>query len=197
MNQPSLLAVVELLEANGIDVRLDGGWGVDALLERQTREHDDLDVVIELAQADRTIELLGGLGYSLVARAPPKSFVMVDARGRQVDIHPVTFDAEGGGVYQMDDGTEWVYPSEGFKGTGSVGTRPIRCLSPETQILVRAGYHLTQKDYRELYLLRERFGAEPPPTAARRCDGRRPRGRIGLSDWWMPGGRSRGGGRCG
>jgi len=132
------------------------------VLGRQTREHDDLDLVVELDHASRINDLLDGLGYSQVAGAPPKSFVMVDARGRQVDGHPVTFDAEGGGVYQMDDGNEWVYPSEGFKGRGSVDERPVRCLSPEVQVLVHAGYELTQKDYRELYLLRERFGVEPP-----------------------------------
>jgi lincosamide nucleotidyltransferase A/C/D/E len=165
MDPQSLLAVLDVLEAVGIDVWLDGGWGVDALLERQTRGHDDLDLVVELAQADRIIELLHGLGYSQVAGAPPKSFVMVDARGRQVDIHPVKFDAQGGGVYQMDDGNEWVYPSEGFKGVGSVNERPVRCLSPEVQVLVHAGYELTRKDYRELYLLRERFGVEPPRAA--------------------------------
>lgn len=38
MDTQSLLAVVDLLEADGIDVWLDGGWGVDALLERQTRD---------------------------------------------------------------------------------------------------------------------------------------------------------------
>jgi hypothetical protein len=31
-------------------------------------------------------------------------------------------------------------------------------------VLVHAGYDLAQKDYRELYLLRERFGVEPPPA---------------------------------
>jgi lincosamide nucleotidyltransferase A/C/D/E len=163
MDSQSLLAVVDVLEADGIEVWLDGGWGVDALLERQTRGHDDLDIVVGLAHADRIIELLSGLGYSQVAGNPPKSFVMVDARGCQVDIHPVTFDAEGGGVYQMDDGSDWVYPSEGFKGVGSVNGRPVRCLSPDVQVLVHAGYELTQKDYRELYLLREQFGVEPPP----------------------------------
>jgi len=38
----------------------------------------------------------------------------------------------------------------------------MRCLSPDVQVLVHAGYELTRKDYRELYLLRERFGVEPP-----------------------------------
>ena len=44
MGMQTLLAVVGLLEADGIDVWLDGGWGVDALLGQQTREHDDLDL---------------------------------------------------------------------------------------------------------------------------------------------------------
>ncbi len=162
MDAPSLLEVMDLLEGQGIDVWLDGGWGVDALLGRETRKHDDLDLVAELRESDRIIALLHGLGYELVAGGPPKSYAMVDPLGRQVDVHPVTFDAEGGGVYQMDDGNEWVYPAEGFSGRGSVNGRPVRCLSPEVQVLVHAGYELTDKDYRELYLLRERFGVDPP-----------------------------------
>jgi lincosamide nucleotidyltransferase A/C/D/E len=162
MDAQTLLAIVDLLEAAGVDLWLDGGWGVDALLGRQTREHDDLDIVVELDDAPRIIELLESFGYSLVAGGPPKSFVAVDARGRQVDVHPVAFDAEGGGVYQMDDGKEWVYPAGGFSGAGSVDGRPVRCLSPEVQVLVHAGYELTHKDYRELYLLRQEFGVEPP-----------------------------------
>ena len=162
MDSRTLVAVIGLLEADGIPVWLDGGWGVDALLGHQTREHDDLDLVIELDRASRVIELLDGFGYSLVAGAPPKSFVMVDAGGHQVDVHPVAFDSEGGGVYEMDDGKRWVYPSQGFTGAGSVDGRPVRCLSPEVQVLVHAGYELTDKDYRELYLLRERFGVELP-----------------------------------
>ena len=162
MDSRTLQAIISLLEADGIDVWLDGGWGVDALLEHQTRDHDDLDIVVELEHASRVIELLDSLGYSLVTGTPPTSFVLVDVHGRQADVHPVTFDAEGGGIYQMDDGTEWVYPSAGFTGRGSVDEKPVRCLSPEVQVLVHAGYELTQKDYRELYLLRARFGVEPP-----------------------------------
>jgi lincosamide nucleotidyltransferase A/C/D/E len=160
MDAPSLIRIVDRLEQEKIDVWLDGGWGVDALLGLETREHDDLDLVAKLEHSERIIELLGGLGYELVAGAPPKSFVLVDEIGRQVDVHPVTFDPEGGGVYQMEGGREWVYPAEGFAGQGSVDGRAVRCLSPEVQVLVHAGYELTEKDYRELYLLRDRFGVE-------------------------------------
>jgi lincosamide nucleotidyltransferase A/C/D/E len=162
MDAAGLLQVVGRLEEHAVDVWLDGGWGVDALLGRETREHDDLDLVAELRHSDRIVELLHELGYELVAGAPPKSFVLVDPVGRQVDVHPVTFDADGGGVYQTDEGAEWVYPAEGLSGAGTVEGRPMRCLSPAVQALVHAGYELTEKDYRELYFLRERFGVEPP-----------------------------------
>lgn len=162
MDAGSLVEVVDRLEQHGIDVWLDGGWGVDALLERETREHDDLDLVAELRQSDQIIGLLGDLGYELVDGAPPVSYVLVDRRGRQVDVHPVTFDADGHGVYELRDGRQWLYPAEGFTGTGSVASRPVRCLTPEVQVLVHAGYELTEKDYRELYLLRERFGVDLP-----------------------------------
>jgi lincosamide nucleotidyltransferase A/C/D/E len=160
----SVLEVVDLLERHGVDVWIDGGWGVDALLGRETREHDDLDLVVELGDSERVIDLLREVGYELVAGGQPKSFVLVDDVGRQVDVHPVTFDAEGGGVYQMDGGREWIYPAEGFSGRGQVAGRPVRCLSAEVQVLVHAGYELGEKDYRELYLLRERFGVELPSS---------------------------------
>jgi lincosamide nucleotidyltransferase A/C/D/E len=56
MDAAALLEVIDCLEGQGVDVWLDGGWGVDALLERETREHDDLDLVAELRDSDRIIE---------------------------------------------------------------------------------------------------------------------------------------------
>lgn len=162
MDARSLLEVVERLEREGIDVWVAGGWGVDALLEEETREHDDLDLVAELRHSQKIIELLGELGYELGEIAPPVSFALVDGIGRQVDVHPVTFREDGGGVHQQGEGRTWVYPAEGFAGTGSVAGRAVRCLTPEVQVLSRVGYELTEKDYRELYLLRERFGVDLP-----------------------------------
>ena len=163
MEVAELIRVVELLSSNGIDLWLDGGWGVDALLERQTREHDDLDLVAKLDDSARVIAALEAVGYELVDGAPPTSFVLVDAVGRQVDVHPVVFDeSRGGGVYQMDDGDEWVYPSQGFTGRGKVAGMEVRCMSPEVQVLVHDGYELTDKDFLELRLLHDRFGVDIP-----------------------------------
>jgi lincosamide nucleotidyltransferase A/C/D/E len=170
MEAGEVVRLLELLDAAGIAVWLDGGWGVDALLERQTREHDDLDLVAELADAGRLTQLFERAGYELVAGGAPKSFVLVDQDGRQVDVHPVVMDeARGGGVYLMDDGREWVYPVAGFAGRGRVAGRDVLCLSPEVQVLVHDGYELTEKDFRELYLLHERFGVDLPPEYAPRA----------------------------
>jgi lincosamide nucleotidyltransferase A/C/D/E len=161
MSAADLLRVVEQLEEAGVAVWLDGGWGVDALLGVQTREHDDLDLVAELSYSERIVETLRGLGYDLVAGAPPRSYVLVDSVGRQVDVHPVLF-VEGGGLYETDVGRHWLYPAQGFTGRGRVCGRQVRCLSPEVQVLVHAGYEFTEKDYRELFLLRERFEVDVP-----------------------------------
>lgn len=168
MDAAEVVRLLDLLDAEGVTVWLDGGWGVDALLERETRVHDDLDLVAELADVRRLTQVLESAGYEVVAGGPPKSFVAVDACGRQVDVHPVEFDdMRGGGVYQMDNSTAWVYPSAGFAGHGRVGGRPVRCLSAEVQVLVHDGYELTEKDFRELYLLHRHFDVELPPKYAK------------------------------
>lgn len=164
MEAEEVVRVVVQLETAGVAVWLDGGWGVDALLEEQVREHDDLDLVVALADVPALLGVLGGIGYEHAAGAAPGSVVLVDARGRQVDVHPVVLDdARGGGVYVMDDGREWVYPAQGFGGRGRVAGRAVRCLSPEVQALVHDGYEPTEKDYLELDLLHGRFGLDVPP----------------------------------
>lgn len=46
MKAETVIELLELFAENGIETVLDGGWGVDALLGFQTREHSDLDIAI-------------------------------------------------------------------------------------------------------------------------------------------------------
>ena len=41
-----VLKIIHLLNHNDIEVIIDGGWAVNALLGEQTRPHDDLDVAV-------------------------------------------------------------------------------------------------------------------------------------------------------
>jgi lincosamide nucleotidyltransferase A/C/D/E len=99
---------------------------------------------------------------------PPDSFVLADGAGLEVDVHAVRFDERSDGLYRMQNGETWVFPAEGFVGRGVVEGRRVRCLSPEAQVLCHAhGYEPVEKDFRDMELLRQRFGVELPPQLQR------------------------------
>jgi lincosamide nucleotidyltransferase A/C/D/E len=45
MTREALVDLLQLFESTGIEVWLDGGWAVDALLGEQTRPHKDVDII--------------------------------------------------------------------------------------------------------------------------------------------------------
>jgi hypothetical protein len=75
-------------KGQGIDLWLDGGWGVDALLGEQTRLHDDLDIVLEHKHVPTLRHALAGLGFRDIRRddTRPWNFVLGDGRGLEVDV---------------------------------------------------------------------------------------------------------------
>lgn len=177
--------VVELYSAlleRGVELWLDGGWGIDALLQRQTRAHADLDAIVAF---DRVATLGGVLheqGFALREIWPENNwvpcreavrlvgrqqashevataFVLSGSRERVVDIHAVRFE-DGRGVAAWNSG--FVFPATAFAGHGVVGATPVRCLSAETHVQTHAGYVLPEKQVDDLRLLRERFGNATP-----------------------------------
>jgi hypothetical protein len=46
MTEAEVTEVLACLQRAGLDLWIDGGWGVDALLGAQTRDHDDLDLAM-------------------------------------------------------------------------------------------------------------------------------------------------------
>jgi len=79
LSAADVVTIVDRLERAGLHVWIDGGWGVDALVGRQTRPHDDLDLVIllhEVPAVERELALLGyeraGGCCGAVGRAPPR-----------------------------------------------------------------------------------------------------------------------------
>ncbi|HKV68469.1 MAG TPA: hypothetical protein VJN72_10300 [Gaiellales bacterium] len=166
MTEADVVALLDRFGSAGVDVWIDGGWGVDALVGEQLRAHDDLDIVVDMDDVPAVQDVLRRAGYTVRDREAPLSFMTVDPDGRQVDVHPVTFDEHGDGLYQMGDGDTWMYPAAGLIGSGSIGGKPVRCLTPELQMHVHTGYELGDKDHEEIRILRERFGAAPPPGCA-------------------------------
>src|ERR1700674_4969254 len=120
MTAGALIELLAWIRGAGIDVWLDGGWGIDALLEAQSRPHKDVDLIVALADSERLTRLLEEHGYRVKERGRPENFVLADHVGREVDVHVVEFDPEGNGNYQMEKGEVWVFPAAGFSGHGRV-----------------------------------------------------------------------------
>lgn len=170
-----VLEIVRCLESAGVDYWLDGGWAVDAALGQQTREHDDLDLVVELHHLPAFVAALRERGYVAGSGEPPKSIELVDASGRQVDAHPVVFDSGGDGFYRMDDDEDWAYPAAGFTGVGVVSGRRVRCLTPEAQMLCHTGYEPHLSSYDDVWALARRFDLPVPDEYQRPRESYEPR----------------------
>lgn len=62
--QSVVVEIIERFDSAGIMFWVDGGWGVDALLRKQAREHWDLDLVVRQADLPAAVRELRALGYS-------------------------------------------------------------------------------------------------------------------------------------
>ena len=128
----SFIKLLHLFDDTMIEVWLDGGWGVDALLGYQSRKHKDVDVIMREADVSKALHILARQGFYFKEGSLPHSSVLADGAGLEVDVHAVVFDREGNGIYRMQNGEDWIYPAEGFSGSGFVEGVVVHCLSPTT-----------------------------------------------------------------
>jgi lincosamide nucleotidyltransferase A/C/D/E len=63
MTAADVTELLDRLRDEDIDVWIDGGWGVDALLGEQTRLHEDLDIVVQMKYLSKLRNLLEARGY--------------------------------------------------------------------------------------------------------------------------------------
>jgi lincosamide nucleotidyltransferase A/C/D/E len=166
MTAERVLALLDRLERAGVSASIDGGWGVDALLERQTRDHEDLDLVVALSDVAAIRRALDPDGFAMHEDHLPVRFVLRARSGEQIDFHTVTFDAEGGGVQPQPGGGVFRYPPEGFV-HGRISARVVACVSAPVQVLCHLGYEPSPKDASDLLALCEAFHL-PVPSPYRR-----------------------------
>jgi lincosamide nucleotidyltransferase A/C/D/E len=158
MTAQDVVEIVNLLSQNSIDVILDGGWGVDALLGIQTRTHQDLDVVVLHEDVPNLRALLQARGYRDILRDDTWecNFVLGDGQGHLIDIHSCTFDEAGNYVFGVK------YPYDSLNGTGLINGHPVKCISPEWMVKFHTGYKLDENDYHDTKLLCKQFNIEMP-----------------------------------
>lgn len=144
------------LDAVGLRTWVAGGWGVDALLGRQTRVHRDLDLALDVTHAtlDLALHTLESLDYRVETDWRPTRVELAAPSARWVDIHPVIFDDQGTG-WQANVGglPPFRYPPDAFA-DGSIDGSAVRCLSVAHQLLFHAGYPPRPRDLADIAVLR-------------------------------------------
>jgi lincosamide nucleotidyltransferase A/C/D/E len=117
-----------LMERAEINIWVDGGWGVDALLGKQLRPHKDLDIAVEWKDVPRLREVLATYGYAQVREDSQWNFVLADDGGHEVDVHAFVYDDDGNIV----DGV--LYPAKSLTGSGTIDGHSVRCISSQYQV---------------------------------------------------------------
>jgi lincosamide nucleotidyltransferase A/C/D/E len=163
MNSADVIQLYTALEKLGVEIWIDGGWGVDALLGEQTRSHKDLDIAIEQKDILMLRQFLQTRGYRDIKLEDAKSwnFVLGDENSKEIDVHVIVLDDMGNGLYGPPEKGA-MYPAASLTGTGVVEDRTVRCISPEWMVKFHSGYQLKEKDFRDVSALCKKFGIDLP-----------------------------------
>jgi lincosamide nucleotidyltransferase A/C/D/E len=163
MSAEQAQAVYQLLDQEGVRCWVMGGWGVDALLGRVTREHKDLDLLVLIADLPRYAEIVREHGFArklewsesqrIDVDALPfdSAFVDVHPDGREIDVHVVDVDPDGAVIQFHTD--PWPLPRDAVSGTGTIEGVQVRCVSRPAQIAMHSGYDLPERHREDLDLL--------------------------------------------
>jgi lincosamide nucleotidyltransferase A/C/D/E len=154
-------AVLDALASAGCAAWISGGWGVDALVGRQTRVHRDLDLAITAEREPAALEALGRLGYVIETDWRPVRVEVVAAGRGRVDLHPLVFDQAGDGHQAGLDGGSFRWPRDCFT-RGVIGGRRVDCISAEQQLLFHSGYEPRDVDLADVALLHRVISSAAP-----------------------------------
>jgi len=163
MSVDQALAVYELLDKNGVRCWMMGGWGVDALLGRVTREHKDVDLLVLISDLPRYAEIVHSRGFDRKltwSESQPiqvgavhfdSAFVDAHRDGREIDVHVIAVDHEGAVVQFSTD--PWPLPRGALLDEGSIEGVTVRCVSRAAQLAMHSGYDLPEHHREDVRLL--------------------------------------------
>jgi len=151
------------LNNRGIEIWIDGGWGVDALLGKQTRQHNDLDIFIQEKDVSSLLNWCKSKGYREIKleMARPFNFVYGDDAGHEVDVHVIVFNNEGNISYGEGDKRE-IFPAAALGGTGAINDLAVKCTSPEWIVKWHSGYKPPEQHYQDIKAVCREFSIKLP-----------------------------------
>lgn len=83
-------------------------------------------------------------------------FVLADKNNHIIDVHVFVRDNKGNIFKGI------AYPTTSLTGAGTINGKRVNCIAPEYLIKFHSGYQLTEKDFRDVSALCEKFGINLP-----------------------------------
>ncbi len=163
MDEGSVIELYQLLISRGVIVWLDGGWGVDALLEKQTRAHGDVDIVVEKKNVKILNTILAQKCFEVIERGDSHehNYVLGDDKARFIDVHVMEYAPGNENIYWPIE-TQSILPASVLSGMGKVGGVSVRCIALDWMIKFHSGYKLRESDYHDVLALCKKFEIEIP-----------------------------------
>lgn len=153
-----------------------GGWGVDALLDGESRPHHDLDLLVAHDDLGLFLAVLTDLGFSekLVwgeSRAidvdgvsRPTAFVQVDGDGRELDVHVIE-EVPGDAPIAVCE-VPWEFDEASLAAVGVIAGGQVRCISAKTQLQMHTGYDLPPEHRHDAERLSRFLANQAGPAAS-------------------------------
>lgn len=164
MTADEAVRLVRVFGKHGVDACVGGGWGVDALLGQQTRDHVDLDVWLPAGQFENAMVALVSAGVDRIHPWPgdkPWNFVVHDSGRRRMDLHIYETRTDGMIHYGSAVAGE-SFPAAALDGSGIIAGVTVRCEAPEWSVRWHTGYAPRDKDRHDVPLVCARFGIALP-----------------------------------
>jgi len=146
-------------QKRGLQICIEGGWAVDAVLKRQTRPHNDLDIALPAVDVPALRQLLAAGGYVEVHRPDSweHNFVLEDPQGRLIDVHSYVLNPDGSNAGGVS------YVADQVSGEGVILGVTVRCVPAHWLILSHTGYELRESDWHDVRLLCSELNLAIPP----------------------------------
>lgn len=152
VTKADLLKVLDLMETFGMRYWLDGGWGVDVLLGKQTREHRDVDINFDARYTDALLRTLVSHGYEITTDWRPVRIELCHPELSYVDIHPFVIN-EDGTAKQADLEGGWYEFEADYFGSAVFEGRTIPCISAKGQKIFHTGYEFREVDKHDIRII--------------------------------------------
>lgn len=159
VSKENAIEIISLAYDNGVKIYLDGGWAVDALLGRETRTHNDIDLFVDKQQELLLLNLLNVKGFveEKYSYTTPSHTVWKDEKGCIIDLHVFETDEKKQIVFEGE-----TYPADIFDGIGEIGGMEIKCIPAKYQVPFHLGYEFDENDIHDVFALCEKFDIPVP-----------------------------------